>query len=205
MRSSAPKRPVDKAGPELAPIVSRGLLGCGERIQREYPPLPYVLQLSVGRPAPPTDFQGGCPPPTGHLPFSFASSARSPDQLPQDLNSADIIIPGISRTSNGALALHNGCSRSLLTLMLPILPALQSIIDASPTGDLAFLVTRRHPAVAMGSAASPATNGPVRAGSPRRRTGVWRRSALGRLSPPLPIDQRGCLDRPRPPCETSCW
>ena len=36
---------------------------------------------------------------------------------------------------------HKGRNRSPLTLELPVLPVLQQIIDASPTGDLTFLVT----------------------------------------------------------------
>jgi hypothetical protein len=36
---------------------------------------------------------------------------------------------------------HEVHSRSPLTLTLPTLPAHQNIIDASPTGDLTFLVT----------------------------------------------------------------
>jgi integrase len=38
---------------------------------------------------------------------------------------------------------HKGRSRSALTRTLPILPALQNIIDANPTGDLTFLVTEQ--------------------------------------------------------------
>jgi integrase len=46
---------------------------------------------------------------------------------------------------------HKGRNRSPLTLDLPVLPVLQSIIDASPTGDLTFLVTeQRKPFTAAG-------------------------------------------------------
>ena len=38
---------------------------------------------------------------------------------------------------------HKGRNRSPLTLDLPVLPVLQAIMDASPTGDLSFLVTEQ--------------------------------------------------------------
>jgi integrase len=58
---------------------------------------------------------------------------------------SDLVRLGRQHVRNGALVFtqHKGRSRSPLTLTLPILPALQNIIDASPTGDLTFLITEQ--------------------------------------------------------------
>lgn len=58
---------------------------------------------------------------------------------------SDVVSLGRQHVREGVLVFrqHKGRKRSPLTLDLPILPVLQSIIDASPTGDLSFLVTEQ--------------------------------------------------------------
>lgn len=55
---------------------------------------------------------------------------------------SDVIRFGKQHVKNGALTFtqRKGRKRTPITLTLPILPALQRVIDASPCGDLAFLV-----------------------------------------------------------------
>jgi integrase len=56
---------------------------------------------------------------------------------------SDVVQLGREHVRNGTLIFrqHKGRNRSPLTLELPVLPVLQEIIDASPTGDLTFLAT----------------------------------------------------------------
>jgi integrase len=56
---------------------------------------------------------------------------------------SDVVSLGRQHVRNGRLVFrpHKGRNRSPLTLELPVLPALQSVIEKSPTGDLSFLVT----------------------------------------------------------------
>jgi len=58
---------------------------------------------------------------------------------------SDVVSLGRQHIRNGELVFrpHKGRNRSGLTLALPILEDLQSIIDASPTGDLSFLITEQ--------------------------------------------------------------
>src|SRR5262245_8661686 len=66
---------------------------------------------------------------------------------------SDVVSLGRQHVRNGVLVFrqHKGRNRSPLTLDLPILPVLKSIIDASQTGDLSFLVTQQgNPFTAAG-------------------------------------------------------
>lgn len=56
---------------------------------------------------------------------------------------SDVVVFGRQHVKDGWLHFvqHKNRNRNPVTLQLPILPELQSVIDASPTGDLTFLVT----------------------------------------------------------------
>ena len=56
---------------------------------------------------------------------------------------SDIVVFGRQHVKAGWLHFvqHKNRNRSPVTLQLPILPELQSVIDQSPTGDMTFLVT----------------------------------------------------------------
>jgi integrase len=58
---------------------------------------------------------------------------------------SDLVQLGKQHVRSGTLRFlqHKGRNRSPITLELPVLPALHAVIEASPTGDMNFLVTER--------------------------------------------------------------
>ena len=58
---------------------------------------------------------------------------------------SDVVQLGHQHVRDGRLVFrpHKGRTRGGVTIDIPILPALQRIVDSSPVGDLTFLVTER--------------------------------------------------------------
>ena len=121
---------------------------------------------------------------------------------------SDIVRFGKQYAKGGKLTFtqHKGRKRKPKTLVLPILPSLQSIIDASPCGDLTFLVNDLDRPFTLLALATSFANGVIKPGFstvPRtayvrlvqrlRRTTVQRRASSWRSSGGILSEWQSCI------------